>query len=377
MFVSPGLRSIRLSNRSLYCMFIFTIFTVLSAFVIEHLLIQTNYLSIDVSHGSKILNSNYTHFARRLFFSGAQNNFSGQYSSNGQHYDPSSVNANQFSYKSVVAYQPKDRDDAIYQKLKDSMTSPTGEDNFFIQSNSLSDLYAGVADGVGGWAEHGFDSSAISRELCKAMAQISSTLNPQKANLTPKQIIDAAYKKIKDGNIVKVGGTTAVATHFQPNGTLTIANLGDSWCGVFRNEKLTYQTKFQTVGFNAPYQLAIIPDAMLKEAEARGGSYIQNKPADADEYNFQLEKNDIVIIATDGVTDNIATDDIEIFLRDKKQEISSNMQNVANDFVRDVVKLSRDPNYPSVFAQEISKLYGKEYRGGKEDDITVVMVQVQ
>lgn len=358
-------------------MCVFMVFTILSGLLIEYLLIQTNYISADISHSSKIISGNYSLFSKRLFFSGSQNNFNNQYSSNGQHYDPSSATTNQFTYKSVVAYQPKDRDDVIYQKLKDSIMSPTGEDNFFIQANSVSDLYAGVADGVGGWAEHGFDSSAISRELCKTMAQISSTLNPTKIQLTPKQIIDEAYNKIKKEKIVQVGGTTAVATHFNMNGTLTVANLGDSWCGVFRKEKLTYQTKFQTVGFNAPYQLAIIPDAMLKEAAARGGSYIQNVPSDADEYSFQLQKDDIIIIATDGVTDNIATDDMELFLKDKKQETHTDLQQVANEFVTDVVKLSRDPNFPSVFAQEISKLYGKEYRGGKEDDITVVMVKVE
>ncbi|SMN18431.1 similar to Saccharomyces cerevisiae YHR076W PTC7 Type 2C protein phosphatase (PP2C) [Maudiozyma saulgeensis] len=349
MFASPGLRSFRLPNRSFYYF----------------------------SHSSKIIGGNYSLFSKRLFFSGSQNNFNNQYGSNGQQYDPSSASTNQFTYKSVVAYQPKDRDDVIYQKLKDSIMSPTGEDNFFIQANSVSDLYAGVADGVGGWAEHGYDSSAISRELCKTMAEISSTLNPTKIQLTPKEIIDEAYKKIKNDKVVQVGGTTAVATHFDANGTLTVANLGDSWCGVFRNEKLTYQTKFQTVGFNAPYQLAIIPNAMLKEAAARGGSYIQNIPSDADEYSFQLQKDDVVIIATDGVTDNIATDDMEIFLKDKKVETNTNLQQVANAFVKDVVKLSKDPNFPSVFAQEISKLYGKEYRGGKEDDITVVMVKVE
>lgn len=377
MFASPGLRTLRFSHRSIYRMCLFVFFTVLSGILIDRLLIQKGYISADASHTSKIITGQYSHFAKRFFFSGGQSNFSNSYSTNGHHYDASSATSQHFTYKSVVAYQPKDRDDAIYQRLKDSMSSPTGEDNFFIQSNGPSDLYAGVADGVGGWAEHGYDSSAISRELCRAMAEFSSTLNPQKSDVTPKAIIDAAYRQIKTGGVVKVGGTTAIMGHFSQNGTLKIANLGDSWCGVFRDNKLKYQTKFQTVGFNAPYQLAIIPEPMLKEAERRGGSYIQNKPSDADEYTFQLEKGDVVLLATDGVTDNIAVEDIEIFLADKENIVNDDLQSMANSFVTDVVKLSKDPNFPSVFAQELSKLYGKEYRGGKEDDITVVMVHVE
>lgn len=175
---------------------------------------------------------------------------------------------------------------------------------------------------------------------------------------------------------MKVGGTTAIVAHFPSNGKLEVANLGDSWCGVFRDSKLVFQTKFQTVGFNAPYQLSIIPEEMLKEAERRGSKYILNTPRDADEYSFQLKKKDIIILATDGVTDNIATDDIELFLKDNAARTNDELQLLSQKFVDNVVSLSKDPNYPSVFAQEISKLTGKNYSGGKEDDITVVVVRV-
>ncbi|SCU82297.1 LANO_0B05754g1_1 [Lachancea nothofagi CBS 11611] len=274
-----------------------------------------------------------------------------------------------FSYKHAVAYQAKDRTDGVYAGTQ--LDSPTGEDNYFVGMRSPHDVFAGVADGVGGWAEHGFDSSAISRELCAAI-QDFSTLGKI---LSPKQLIDLAYAKVKNDGEVQVGGTTAIVAHFPPNGTMKVANLGDSWCGVFRGTKLVFQTKFQTVGFNAPYQLAIIPPQMLKEAAKRGGSYIQNKPSDADEYQFQLQKNDIILLATDGVTDNIATGDMELFLSNNANEVD--LQKVSQKFVDQVVKLSKDTNFPSVFAQEMSRLSGKRYTGGKEDDITVVVVKVE
>lgn len=276
-----------------------------------------------------------------------------------------------------MAYQPKDRDDQIYRNLKDSLASPTGEDNYFITSLDNNDeIFAAVADGVGGWAERNYDSSAISRELCKAMGQLTSSSSINKVT-TPKQVLEVSFQKIKDDKIVQVGGTTAIVAHFQKDGVLKVANLGDSWCGVFRNETLVFQTKLQTVGFNAPYQLSIIPDSLLKEAALKGSSYIQNVPSDADEYTFQLQKNDIVMMATDGVTDNIITDDISLFLKDESAQIQKNLQNVTEKFVKKVVALSKDPNYPSLFSQELSKLTGKPYRGGKEDDITVVVVKVE
>ncbi|KAL3234870.1 Uncharacterized protein RNJ44_02658 [Nakaseomyces bracarensis] len=308
--------------------------------------------------------------SKRLFFSGGKSWYWGG-NSNGSAIDPSSGHT--FAYKTAVAFQPKDRDDQIYQKLKDSLQSPTGEDNYFVQANAMDDLFAGVADGVGGWAEHGYDSSAISRELCKALQEFTAiSVKP----LTPKQVLDNAYSKIKAENIVKVGGTTATVAHLKSNGSLEVANLGDSWCAVFRDAKLVFETKAQTLGFNTPYQLAIIPDEIQEAAAKNGNRYIQNVPTDADEYSFQLEKDDVVILATDGVTDNIAISDIEIFLRDNKAKIDSDIHGVTQDLVRNVVKISKDSEFPSVFAQEISKMTGKLYKGGKEDDITMVMIKV-
>ncbi|AET41456.1 type 2C protein phosphatase PTC7 Ecym_8170 [Eremothecium cymbalariae DBVPG len=273
------------------------------------------------------------------------------------------------SYQVAVAYQPKDRSDSTYGNVQ--VTSPTGEDNYFVAVKSMNEVYAGVADGVGGWANHGYDSSAISSELCRTMKEIS--LKAVK-DLGPKQLLDLAYLKVKQDGIVKVGSTTAVVAHLSPDGKLNVANLGDSWCGVFRESKLMFETKFQTLKFNTPYQLSIIPDEILKQAAKKGSSFIQNKPSDADEYSFQLMKNDVVVLATDGVTDNICTEDMELFLKDHGD--SEDLQNTTQEFVSLVEKLSKDNMFPSVFSQELSKLSGKPYLGGKEDDITVVVVKV-
>lgn len=388
MFASAGVRMARIPRGPLFSMFIFT----LTLSILIPLLIP--YFAQSSSTVNNFLQRNIFNVSKRYFVSDTYASSQGYHPGNGQSGSQSGSQSNgqqtsnntsgPFTYKTTVAYQPKDREDAIYQKLKDSLLSPTGEDNYFVTSNSVSDVYAGVADGVGGWAEHGYDSSAISRELCKAMDQVSASLatdlskskQDQNVTVTPKKIIDLSYNKIKEEKIVEVGGTTAIVAHFPQDGLLKVANLGDSWCGVFRDSKLVFQTKFQTVGFNAPYQLSIIPEEMEREARLSGRSYIQNTPKDADEYEFQLNSKDVIILATDGVTDNIATEDIELFLKDNQDLLSNDMNKTSKTLVQNVVKLSKDPEYPSVFAQEISKLTGKLYKGGKEDDITLVLVKV-
>lgn len=304
--------------------------------------------------------------------------------SNGQQYPQQPGSEPTLTYNTSVAFQPKDRDDLIYSKLKDSKNSPTGEDNYFIvSSNSSNEVFAAVADGVGGWADLGYDSTAISRELCNNMAFYSKKFLKENNNtnmdnsLTPKNLLDLSFLKTKKDGKAKVGSTTAVVARFKPDGTLQVSNLGDSWCGVFRNNKLTFETKSQTLNFNTPYQLAIIPEEILKAAKNRNSSYIQYNPSDADDYNFQLMKDDIVILASDGVTDNIYPDDIELYLKDNEFGLNDNLQDTTQSLVHKIVKLSRDPKYPSVFAQEYTKVTGNACFGGKEDDITMVMIKVK
>ncbi|QEU60869.1 Ptc7 [Kluyveromyces lactis] len=318
-----------------------------------------------------VFDLDYKTLSQRSFSSSAGSNNSNSWSSSSS--SSHSASSDAFNYQVAIAYQPKDRNEPIYAKLKESLQSPTGEDSYFVAPRSNSELYAGVADGIGGWANHGYDSTAISRELCLAMKSI--TLNSSK-DIAPKELLQMAFSSLINEKKVEVGGTTAIVAHLKDDGTLNVSNLGDSWCGVFRDCKLTFETKFQTVGFNAPYQLAIIPKHIIEAAEKKNGSFIMNKPTDADDYSFKLQKNDIVVLATDGVTDNIAVEDMELFLKDKI-ESSQSLQDITEEFVDKVVTISKDPTFPSVFSQEYSKLAGQYYSGGKEDDITVVVIKVE
>lgn len=62
---------------------------------------------------------------------------------------------------------------------------------------------------------------------------------------------------------------------------------------------MVFTTREQQHFFNAPYQLAVVPPRLLK----RGA--IMDKPADADVVEMSLESNDIVLLGTDGIYDNL------------------------------------------------------------------------
>lgn len=279
-------------------------------------------------------------------------------------------------YQVAVAFQPKSREVSnTFRKPSAAVSSPSGEDNLFVSQEKDGYVAVGVADGVGGWSEAGYDSLAISRELCWHSKQGFEASAP--GSVLPKQLLSLLFAAVQKLPKVEIGGTTACLGVLTPDRKLHVANLGDSWCGVFRDYGLVHETKFQTHNFNTPFQLAKIPVQILKQAEAQGKRYIIDLPDNADEYVWDLRQNDIVVFATDGVTDNVVPGDMEIFLRDHFSAGTPDLADVASKFVQEVVKVSKDANFPSAFAQELSRLTGQRYLGGKEDDITVVMVQVK
>ena len=170
-------------------------------------------------------------------------------------YDKSSIDRI-VNFNVAVAFQPKNRTKSNVftrnKKLSAAETLPSGEDNLFVSQQSTDGYFAlGVADGVGGWAEAGYDSSAISRELCHSMKTIFES-GVGEHTITPKTLLCNAFDEVLASPKVEIGGTTACLGIFSPDRRLKVANLGDSWCGVFRNSKLVEETQFQTHNFNTP-----------------------------------------------------------------------------------------------------------------------------
>lgn len=278
-------------------------------------------------------------------------------------------------YQVAVAFEAKNRSDTnVFRRKKPAtVVLALGEDNLFVLAQADGYLAVGVADGVGGWAEAGYDLLAILRELCSQLKSVFESGN--KAQAMPAAMLGTAFEQVLSLPRVEIGGTTACLGVLTPDRQLRIANLGDLWCGLFRDHKLVKETQFQTHNFNTPYQLAKVPEQILRQAELQGKKYIIDLPALCDQYVWDLQKDDIVVFATDGVTDNVVPQDMELFLRDQAEK-STPLPELATRFVEEVVKVSKDPNFPSAFAQELLRLTGQRYLGGKEDDITVVMVRV-
>ncbi|KAL1918436.1 uncharacterized protein VTP21DRAFT_3096 [Calcarisporiella thermophila] len=268
-----------------------------------------------------------------------------------------------------------------------------GEDAFFHVATAKG-LAMGVADGVGGWIEVGVDPALFSWTLMDHAARIAKALPVPRAEDTEEEmdaqrILTEAFEQLVNEGSVKAGSSTACILDLcKRTGRLTSANLGDSGFLIIRDGQVFYQAPSLQHFFNCPYQLTIAPSG--------SGEYILDKPGDALRTTQQLYDGDFIILATDGLFDNLYNSEALAIvnaeaeaiaeLRNKAKEDGMDSEQIADQLLCCVRNLSRkltetarrfslDPKRMSPWAQS-AREHGGRYLGGKVDDITVLIAYV-
>ena len=250
-----------------------------------------------------------------------------------------------------------------------------GEDAYFATPEGK---VIGVADGVGGWVELGIDAGAFSRELMRH----AETYAHQKQCLIPSDILHEAYFKT-----TALGTCTACIVSIDGN-QLRAINVGDSGFSVLRRVDesskhpqwaLFFQTTEQTHFFNCPFQL---------------GTNSKDSPADGQSFTIPVMHGDLVILATDGLLDNLFTGELIQLLEKFEQtwmethnlepspEVLANLwlqQDFVDTFARILGNktqlLAKDEFRRSPFSVSAAAA-GYAHIGGKLDDITAVVAVV-
>ncbi|KAK3383731.1 phosphatase 2C-like domain-containing protein [Lasiosphaeria ovina] len=352
-------------------------------------------------------------------------NVAASYISKGIPFDPS---------KHVFHFNPYNRVHPPKPGREKSARPESGQDAFFVSrvGSNPSEVALGVADGVGGWMDSGVDPADFSHAFCDYMATAAYECRPAgegsaKPALSARQLMKKGYDAVCHDPAIKAGGSTAIVGLLNDKGTLEVANLGDSGYILLRLNGVHASSEPQTHAFNTPFQLSVVPPSMLLRAAAFGGARLMDQPRDAEVTRHNLRHGDVLIFASDGLWDNLFTQDI-------LRIVSSTMANtgawtttdagvqVASDlspYTRlDTVKVpnmdtsasekngaskvgtqqrpiatlqsllameivgaakaaSLNSKLDGPFAKEVKKYYPFEvWRGGKEDDICAVVVLV-
>jgi len=194
--------------------------------------------------------------------------------------------------------------------------------------------YMGVADGVGSWREFGVDSRQYSRILmaeCKNILKEAcgnTKKDDKKLNriITPAEVIEQAHERVKAKKII--GSSTAcVALIDGARCQLHFSNLGD--CGIIvlrhidsdiagslkretkipralrtSDLRITFVSQQQLRSFNHPYQLGYTgEDSNDQEKNFESAD-------DSCNSSIHIRRGDIILMATDGLFDNVELEDI-------------------------------------------------------------------
>jgi protein phosphatase PTC7 len=187
--------------------------------------------------------------------------------------------------------------------------------------------------------------------------------------------------------------------------------------------RLSHLSSPQTHTFNAPFQLSKIPRRMRAQMRLFGGydpdggyyrasgGHYEERPRDADVYAHGVAHGDVVVLATDGVWDNLSAQDVlravcGVMVRraawlapadgegDSAEkalatvvapgfaELAAAEEDglpvvLAAEIVREAKLASLDARRDGPFAKEVRRWFPEErYRGGKPDDICVAVAVV-
>ncbi|KAK3273612.1 hypothetical protein CYMTET_18157 [Cymbomonas tetramitiformis] len=209
-----------------------------------------------------------------------------------------------------------------------------GEDALMMCPNPSGGGSVAVADGVGSWNDKGVNPGAYSRalmhfsremfqaELAEAerpaglLQRVQALLRLRK-ECTPKSVIANAISKAK----VPGSATIAMASLNADQGLLETAYIGDAGVMVVRGEEVLFKSDQQQYEFDMPYQVACRAFVDMD----------YNSANDAQVEQIEVQRGDIIILASDGLFDNLFDSEI---LQIKSEVLATDNIRTGNAYTR-------------------------------------------
>ncbi|RXG68672.1 Protein phosphatase PTC7-like protein [Armadillidium vulgare] len=166
----------------------------------------------------------------------------------------------------------------------------------------------------------------------------------------PSAIIAAAYNELLENKNPILGSSTACVVVLQGSfGKLFSANIGDSGFLVIRNGSVVHRSHEQQHYFNTPFQLSLPPAGVSSQV-------LNDRPESASTQSFDIKVGDMVLLATDGVFDNLPDSLILGELVNVAGTTDSSLlQKAANAIAKKAQIMAFDEQYMSPFAQSARK----------------------
>ena len=302
-----------------------------------------------------------------------------------------------------------------------SLAHPRKEDTGGEDAFLLGPQMVGVADGVGSWWEREVNPADYARGLMHAAGRACAALKQH--DVVPKRVLLEAWHEVRRTEMV--GSATACLLALHPHKPeLRAANVGDSGFLILRRHRpdragralgtldyftpdyqrakaaaeesgpgprggqpyhVAFRSPQQLRAFNTPFQLGHAPDA------PPGGVPDDRfeTPHDADLVRVPVKGGDLIVLATDGLFDNMTEEQVvQVVQDDADSDLSSlgadksaadaaagRLGALARRLAHRARELSLDTDTDSPFAV-LAKDNDICWGGGRPDDTTVIVARV-
>jgi len=174
--------------------------------------------------------------------------------------------------------------------------------------------FLGISDGAGGNLMYGYDPRLFSESLMRHCSDLAYSGDYCSSN--PKRLLCHAFDRVQNENSCFGSATACILGVDSRLGRLYSVNIGDSGYVVVRHGVVVYRSRSQALNGDCPRQLDVYPwTASLKR---HGLNYTQLSSSDAICQTFDLQLDDIVILSTDGLFDNVPDRLIEFILANSR-----------------------------------------------------------
>jgi len=229
-----------------------------------------------------------------------------------------------------------------------------------------------VADGVSSWRRAGINAARFSNQLVMDVSLLAS----QSPLGLPTEILKACFENMVHTNSANGSCTMCMASIHKATNTLHLAWLGDCGIRVYRDNKTIYKSWEQYHTMNVPYQFGIAPSDM----EFEHSKFCSIKDVMLDCIN--LKSGDVLLMASDGLFDNLWEDEILEILEPARLEGDNfELSNAAESLVHNASRASFDDNPLRTTPHAYKVCDGCEecmetVIGGNIDDITALIAYV-
>mmetsp|Transcript_27118 Transcript_27118/g.60275 ORF Transcript_27118/g.60275 Transcript_27118/m.60275 type:complete len:543 (+) Transcript_27118:305-1933(+) len=223
-----------------------------------------------------------------------------------------------------------------------------GEDAVFTKGRTF-----GVFDGVSG-AEKEAGLALYSFTLASQIKGLIGT-----DGLTLAEMTDVLETAADIASMEATGASTATLASIGEDDILRVLTLGDCSVLVYRDGKVAAKSKEITHYFDCPYQFAEdSPD----------------RAKDATKLTFPVQSGDIVVAGSDGIFDNLTSDQIW----EQISSVPPRAGMIAGKVINQSRTVSLDEEAPTPYAKQAQRNRYEKYKsglGGKVDDISCVVVR--